>query len=293
MQLRTIHHNGRLELPILLLMGIYTLFSFQPGLADQSWFRFLLAPALLFPGLSHGAADHHLDWKGNRGGLVLFVCKYVSIMLAILGLWLIYPIFGLSIFLLLSAWHFGETDLRDWGIYHPVKAFLFGVGILGILLLGHQDETATVLAVLKAEAFGAWLSAWYIPGIILYVVCCLIPAFQMPNAKWGSYLILLLIMAMGMILPLVAAFLWYFCAWHSLRGWMHLRLLTGYSDRFLLKVASPFIIGALLFFIIMLVLQSYFLEAGAQVYAVFFVFIAALSTPHILAMHQSYHQQSN
>lgn len=178
-------------------MACYTLLVFIPGLYDNLWYQFLLAPALLFPGLSHGAADHHLDWQGKPRGLSLFILRYIAIMLLVAGIWLLFPILGLFIFLLFSAWHFGETDLREWGIYNPIQAFLFGLGILGLLLLTHLPETVGILTAMETAEFGEWLTVVHKPGILFSVACCLIPAVRLPVLKWGSYFILLLMLALG------------------------------------------------------------------------------------------------
>jgi Brp/Blh family beta-carotene 15,15'-monooxygenase len=287
------HNTAKLDLSILFLMACYTLLVFIPGLYDNLWYQFLLAPALLFPGLSHGAADHHLDWQGKPRGLSLFILRYIAIMLLVAGIWLLFPILGLFIFLLFSAWHFGETDLREWGIYNPIQAFLFGLGILGLLLLTHLPETVGILTAMETAEFGEWLTVVHKPGILFSVACCLIPAVRLPVLKCGSYFILLLMLALGVLLPLFSAFLWYFCAWHSIRGWMHLRILTGYSNQLLLRVAYPFTLGALVFFAVLLLFYPYFIAAEAKSYAILFVFIAALSTPHIITMHNSYHKNNN
>ena len=277
-----------MELTVLILMGLYSLLSFIPGVYYHTWFQFLLAPALLFPGISHGAVDHHLDLKDKRKGIGLFLLQYISIMLVVLGIWLLVPIAGLLLFVLLSAWHFGETDLREWGMYHPVRATLFGWGIIGLLLFGHAQETSSVVSMLKTETLCGFVIACKTIGLCLSAVCLLIPLHAIKGKHLSSYLAVVFILLLGLLLPLLSAFLWYFCAWHSIRGWLHLRVLTNASNWSLVKMSLPFTIGALLVFAGLYFFYHYFLSQDGKQYAIFFIFIASLSAPHILSMHHAY-----
>lgn len=97
-------------------------------------------------GLSHGAVDHLVN-ETNSGykQLLLFSLKYIA-KGAFLGLiWLILPDLALAVFLIFSAWHFGQADFQEWNFKHGIHAFLWGVMILSIILFFHLEETILVL----------------------------------------------------------------------------------------------------------------------------------------------------
>ncbi len=99
-------------------------------MAASPW---IVLAGLIFPGIPHGAVDHWVafgaDFQWRKLGS--FVLRYISLMAAVALLWFIQPWLGLLLFLLYSAWHFGETDLRDWKAFSPAAAIAWGLSLLG------------------------------------------------------------------------------------------------------------------------------------------------------------------
>ena len=65
-------------------------------------------------GLPHGAAD---AWLAQQVGIVsslkdlfTFLLSYTSVAISIIFAWMISPTISLAIFLLISAWHFGDDE---------------------------------------------------------------------------------------------------------------------------------------------------------------------------------------
>ena len=71
-------------------------------------------------GLPHGALDHKVMDKK------IWSPDFLSIYIGIMGLvalgWIVSPAISLFVFLLFSAWHFGETEFRDLGIENTIWA---------------------------------------------------------------------------------------------------------------------------------------------------------------------------
>jgi hypothetical protein len=89
-------------------------------------------------------------------------------------------------------------------------------------------------------------------------------------------------LSIGAWLPLLPAFACYFVFQHSLHGWQHLREKMKLSHRSMWLQALPFTVGALVLF-------------GAYLYLIqepnwgqVFIFLSALSFPHVYYMHKSY-----
>lgn len=122
----------RMGLPAGCLCLLIALFSLSfPTLANRSAFQWLpwLLSLFIF-GLAHGGIDHQVPTM-LRGiimqgrNLVLFVALYLSLMMVVLMIWRWNPEAGLILFLLMSAYHFGQGDLywsSAFGLHHALRA---------------------------------------------------------------------------------------------------------------------------------------------------------------------------
>lgn len=276
-------------LAVCLLLCVLALQTYSPGALGFAEPLFLLI-GMLFPGIPHGAADHCLGPAGElRGGALLrFALAYVGAIALILLLWLWSAEVGLLAFLAYSAWHFGETDLREWGIYRPAAAWLYGAGLLLLLLTGHADETAAYFEALGAGALNVYWTAWSMPLAITGAIAMTVGGFrvlvQARVSGWATFIIL----AGGLLLPLISAFALYFIGVHSLRGWMHLQSGLNAGVRKLALKALPFSAGAYALFVALWIGHQYAELQLEGLVPLFFIFLAALSAPHIWLMHRFY-----
>jgi hypothetical protein len=97
----------------------------------------ILVFMLFLIGIPHGALDGY-------GHAMVCVCpnlflKYSGIMAIVLLFWAASPIVGLLAFMLYSAWHFGETDMREWGLPSAVLSYGLGKYLFVLLLLPHMS----------------------------------------------------------------------------------------------------------------------------------------------------------
>jgi len=113
-----------------------------------------------------------------------------------------------------------------------------------------------------------------------------------PRKAGLSWINTIAVLAAGAFLPLIPAFALYFIGIHSVRGWMHLRKGLGASSWSLMKQALPFSMGAYFLFLLMLLFDRYFGLSFEGLIPGMFMFLAALSAPHILQMHRYYKRRS-
>jgi hypothetical protein len=97
---------------------------------------------VLTTGLLHGSLDYYVENSQlPRKSLVLFLAKYVAQMSLVGLVWLIWPIGALGIFLVGTAWHFGDTDAAVWKLRIPTWAsFLYGSSLVVWLFSSHILE---------------------------------------------------------------------------------------------------------------------------------------------------------
>lgn len=264
------------------------------------WFAYALFPAVFVPlqwallsvglfivGIPHGALDYLLETRRVEGRPEpLFIAKYLGIMLLYLLLWWLQPVIAMALFLGYSAFHFGQSDIQEWQIsqYRHLKSFLWGAGILGIILFSHPVEAMAVI-----EGMGVAIAGTIPVGNLVYVLilATLIWALfeKKPNVIWS-----LLMLVIGMQLPLLSAFGLYFIGQHSLNGWSHLQKGMGAAGITLFRKALPFTMGALLLLVLLFLLdyKGVLPWSNNHWISVFFVFLACLSLPHVWAMHRFY-----
>lgn len=186
-------------------------------------------------GIPHGALDHiiaktNAAINGKTFILQNFLGRYVIAILLYATAWIFFPGISLIIFLLISAWHFGETDLsnaahtRLWN----TSRLLWGCLVLLVILLSHFQETEEiVLRITKksetAIALLAHLKRMGIYHAVATLVTLSIFIFMANKKNKISisvyYMLnLLLVMFLCSQLPLLPSFALYFGGWHAIRS---------------------------------------------------------------------------
>ncbi len=244
---------------------------------------------LFIVGIPHGAVDHLIE-TGNFNGSIrpVFIFKYLGVAALNLLLWFFFPNVALVFFLTFSAWHFGETDLKEWKLKwnNIVVNFAIGFTILSIILFGHVNETNNILENMQVwklpigEAVGK--STALMIGISALVGSVFIRSTKM--------FMCVLMLIMGMQLPLITCFGLYFIGQHSMNGWSHLKQGMKMNDRSLYIKALPFTCGAFLLFALMIFLLQMNVLSDLRDHwiSLFFIFISCISFPHVISMSRFY-----
>ncbi len=241
-------------------------------------------------GVSHGSLD---NFKGNKllkilkiKNKFLFYLIYIFVSLAVIGSWLIFPLFTLAIFLIVAACHFGKED----SVFGKVNKFkllnllLFLKGSLIILapLYFHHYETIQIF-----EILGVKLIQYNISLIIILMSLSLISNFFINKNILLSLLDSFTVIILNMNFEPLLAFTVYFCFLHSIRH--SLSLVQDINSKNLkkglisfLKKAFPLtIVTAFGFVIAVFLLNEYYLLDSA-ILKVIFIGLASLTFPHIL-----------
>lgn len=271
-----------------LTLILLVLQSFQPKLIELTALPALIA-GLAFPGLPHGALDLWVARKSGPGtpSALAFTFQYLLIMALVVGLWLWQPGWGLLLFLLYSFWHFGETDLRSWGKQSASICWLWGKSSLSFLLLSHWPETEEILKHYLPSPFLTFLGQYQTWLVFLALVGMLSTGFFIARKHRRAWLVLCSALIAMAWLPLLWAFGLYFILNHSLKGWRDLKAGLGFSGMELVVKALPYTAGAFA-----LGAAGYFLYGDSlnwdKIIPWMFIFIAAISAPHIYFMHRFY-----
>lgn len=205
------------------------------GEIPMGWQIFYCTIMIGGTGIPHGALDHLVarasaEKANKKFTIPRFLLRYVAIIIFYGYCWIAFPGISLLIFLLISAWHFGETDLhaasstRLWSI----SRFLWGTVVLFILLLTHQEQTKILVLRITNQSTAAiqTINFFNTNGIycalftiILCAGCMLLAHRQSKwNFKISNLINLSIIISLTAILPLLPAFALYFGGWHAIRS---------------------------------------------------------------------------
>ncbi|MFM7765352.1 MAG: beta-carotene 15,15'-dioxygenase, Brp/Blh family [Sphingomonadales bacterium] len=266
----------------LLLLLLYS--AFPSAYIPLQWI--LLSAGLLAIGIPHGAVDHLLETGKIQGKPALgFVAKYLGIMVLYLIFWQWFPVAAFCIFLLYSAFHFGQSDIQEWKISHfpNLKSFFWGTVILSVILFSHGSEVKLILGGMNIFVNG-------FPGIGLAYSAALLALLWGLFEKKTAVIWSVIMLTIGMSLPVLSAFGLYFIGQHSLNGWSHLREGMQAGNKSLFMKALPFTFGAAILLLTLFWMANANLLpwSGDQSLSLFFLFLACISMPHVWAMHRFY-----
>ncbi len=287
---------------ISLLLYIFLPISFKVQL-------FFLIGALVLTGIPHGAVDHLVEEKNNDASkktfnIVTFLIRYVSTILIYAFCWLILPEISLVLFLVISAWHFGETDISisEHGLTQNVMRFIWGVIALGMLLLNRIGEVTQILE--KIISPNSWVIKYFLFlaenkfAFIGFLCAFLLLLFFTKSPKISlNYLLQIifpfLIISAVSLLPILLGFTLYFAFWHSIIAFKTISKYIFINldfERAFLKTwlkALPFTFLAFVFLI-----SSFFLWqnkfSSSDPTMLIFIFISTITLPHLNVMHGMY-----
>jgi lycopene beta-cyclase len=278
----TVHHT--LFRPILLLITtVLTVFAIGKNLPVETIITGSLVAGLLLVGIPHGAVDHlvhsgHLFQKKN----FLFITKYLLRIAAMAALWFIYAPLALLVFILYSAWHFGETDGIHWKLNRGTS-FLWGTSVILYIIGTHATESNSILASMSGLDW-----PFYCPSSAILIWTLYFIAQKRHGAVITTVWLLI-----ASQLPLLYAFGFYFIGQHSISGWLHLKSHLKTSHRNIWIQSLPFHAGAwLLYAAFYQVYWSTETTYSQSSIGLFFIFLACLSLPHVFSMHSMYKRQT-
>jgi hypothetical protein len=138
-----------LGLSLLALLGE----QWAPGFSRPVLYS-LLGVGLLTVGLGHGAMDQITTARARQLPLGAFIGLYLGVMALMALFWWLWAYGALVVFLLYSALHFGETDLRSMGPHHWGWHLLWGSLLLLMILSGQREKRLAGLTALLVLGYG-------------------------------------------------------------------------------------------------------------------------------------------
>lgn len=278
---------------------------YNAGEVSSSFQMICCLPFLLFLGIPHGAIDNVLYMRNNKVSNTKFIAVYLVFVGVNVVLWILIPGIAYLLFLLLSAYHFGQSQYTHYfarqQLPHQVFFLFWGVSVLsGMIYLNIEEiyqimnsyEDFAVFSSLHQQDVMYWLFIVSTGLTVLSMFIFHIRKDLTLEAVFMEILILGLILLCFFLMPLMIGFTLYFVILHSFKV---LREEYNYlnsenivtSVKGFVKLVAPFtllsIIGiAMLFGLIYLEIWS--LSYGYMLLIV----ISSITLPHVYVMNGFY-----
>ena len=287
------------------------------GLWSEPWMDYtLFVLVMILIGLPHGAVDHLIHIRQKQGDELTAITlgrfvRWYLLMIALYSLvWYLLPGVSLGIFIGLSCYHFGQSQLyyffKEEDYFSTITYLFWGLAVLSYIICWNSQDSLALIGTIVPE-FGNWLinnsfaaSLRYVPWILSVApVLFLVSRVRKLPADiilWEAGSLL----AIGLVsyyCGLLVAFSVYFGFWHSskslraiVRSFRDLHpeydFAKFYKDAFLFSFIS--IVG-----IALLSVGTYYFSVGIHPVMLFFVLISLLTFPHMLVLEEVYRKKAS
>ncbi len=261
---------------------------------------------ILLIGIPHGATDFLL-YKRLQGEalkkkhIFRFFLYYLAAAFGYLLCWLTLPAFALILFLIISAYHFGQSNWQYLQLSR-FKSFVlysvWGTCVLGGALLWHWDESSVIIGQLLGGAL-TWTNSemasvqWLLLLLCISLIIGLRLIRSLNTQQMFREITNLVVLSFVLFhTPLLVGFALYFALWHSLGSLLNqVAFFRRQTPSFTLLhyyiQAAPYTLLSLVG-LFLLVLGKPFFGSDVSLISLFFVLIACITLPHIFLVEESY-----
>ena len=257
---------------------------------ESSYSILLFLIVMLSIGIPHGSVDHIIAFINPEArkfnSKLIFYTTYLSLIVFNIALWIISPFLGLLVFLIISCYHFGETQVIGYNSTdNKLLNFVVGANILLSLFLNNIVELQEILYIIP-EFVNLDLSAFDSVFFLLISVAILmlsIVNFEIKR-KVLLYAEITILYMVFFHTDLLTSFALYFGFCHSLPMLM-LEFEEFKNDNFIkfyLKTL-PFTILSIIFGFLLYQFNNDLLTSDNLILFVFII-ISSLTLPHVFIM---------
>jgi Brp/Blh family beta-carotene 15,15'-monooxygenase len=252
---------------------------------------------ILTIGVGHGANDLKIYFNSRELSLkktIVFITIYALIVLMGFTLFFFVPEIILTVFLLISGYHFGQEHFEKYKLNTSwlTHVFLLSYGlsiILTLLVLHHQESLLIINDLLNVPVSYTTLLYPLIASVALLTISSL---KVMQPLLWKTIGRELFYLVLIYVLFQTASLLWgfaiYFILWHSIPSiYSQIMFLEGTVSNFSIK---KYILNSLLYWIAALIFLSllyYFLKDYTSLFlSTIIAFLGGITFPHVIVMNQ-------
>ena len=291
-----------------LLLAVITLLvaglvSMATGISESIQLPVFIASVLIL-GIPHGATDHLISFvyhgDSSKEGFKKFLNTTLALMAFYAIMWYLVPPVALVIFLIISFYHFGQSQLYyaekyvHSEILNKTLYILWGASVIGLMICTNLAEAYAILdpivplseqTIFLIAKWTTWVSVTIFGILLLSLLIAKILPFRNFLTESAILLVLGVLIAST---PLLIAFSIYFALWHSLKSIIvEISVIRKKIQDFNLlafyKTALPM---SLISFagIVLIIYLNQVLAHGLPPLTIFFVLLSILTFPHIFSI---------
>ena len=296
---------------IQLFVQLFTMIIILVSLSKSEWLvssSLIIALVLIvFIGIPHGANDHllffnlinkRIDEKNHKSNL--FFGSYIGLILLYVVCWYLFPTFSLGLFILISIYHFGQSNLYtspiESNFIKLISIFLSGSFVLLTPIFAHIETALPVIQTLAKnpslitlpEEIGNKLSISV--GILMIIHWVILMLTKNINLINGLQEIINTSLLFGLFYysTLWIGFAIYFTLWHSIPSIedqinFFKTSRANYNLGKYIRDIFPFSLIALLGLYLAFQFSGNYISVNQGI-ALLFSFIAVITLPHMILM---------
>jgi len=290
------------------IIGIFILLNIFEGFKEISIENQLLYSSLsiLLFGIPHGAIDHIIFFKKRNITQLKFYLIYLGLIIGFVLMWHIAPVLSLILFLLISAFHFGESQFEDIKFNKILKNsfyFFWGIALLSTLIFYNLKELANVTAYFddtlileKVYDIKNVTILFYFTNIVTLSSMIILFIYKKIKIErlLSEFFLLFLIHITFYLFPFIIGFTLYFVVLHSLKVMQdEIEFFKKDNPKFsfldFLKLLAPYSILSI-FFTTILLLLSYYSYIPYSIPFLSIIIISVITLPHAIVMNIFYNE---
>ena len=290
------------------IVGIFIILNIFQGFTHISLDNQLIycSILILLLGIPHGAIDHVLFFKKRQMSQLKFYSIYLGLSMLFVILWHILPITSLILFLLISAFHFGESQFADVYFKKSLRYlfyFFWGLCLLSTLMFynvnelfkitSYFDDTIILDKIYDKEKIGIF---FYLTNAFTIIsIVALTYLKKIKNERlFSEFFLLFLIHITFYLFPFIIGFTLYFVALHSLKVMNdEFDFLKKEEKNFslskFLKLLAPYSFLSI-FGTTLLLFLSYFNYIPYSIPFLAIIIISVITLPHAIVMNIFYNE---
>ena len=253
-------------------------------------------------GIPHGSLDHFIYHKErneamNMRSISKFLLFYLGFAVLYASLWLISVELSILLFIVISAYHFGEMDLKGlaiktsfssrilfsfYGLLFLVNYLLFQFPNVESILLGFPDFEQSQIE--RLRLLYGYQEEVMIASLLIFIPILSIYLFQsklLGLVQLETVLQLVVLMLIVFNLPILLGFGFYFNIWHAGLSMIEIKKFLGWQDKSYWFIYRKSWLTNGLSFLMIGLLFVVFKGNLERLLAIFFMSIAILTAPHM------------
>lgn len=271
-------------------------------------FEILFGFMLIFSfGILHGSNDilliNKLSDSKTKYPFFKVLITYLFTISVVIILFYFFPIIALLLFILFSAYHFGEQhwefkNLINQDSQKEIFYVIYGLFILFLLFVLNKTEVIEVIQSITHYTMNEhWIDYLFVVIATLLIVFKILFSVRYEDFRTNVFkeiFFLVIFTVVFKVATLIWGFAIYFILWHSIPSLFE-QVIFIYGD-FKRRSLVNYTLKALPYWLISIIgiVIVYFIFKEEQIfYAIFFSFIAAVTFPHSIVMNKMFRNKKS